>query len=45
MLKMIGPRIKSNQIVAIYVTAINGRHFVVIQSSVFFSAADVITRS
>jgi hypothetical protein len=30
---------KSNQIVAMYVTAINGRHFVVIQSSVFFSAA------
>jgi hypothetical protein len=33
---------KSNQIVAMYVTAINGRHLVVIQSAVFCSAADVI---
>ena len=41
-LNKIGPTMKSNQIVAMYVTAINGRHFVVIQSSVFFSAAVTI---
>ena len=33
---------KSNQIVAMYVIAISGRHLLVIQSSVFCSAAVTI---